>query len=57
MEERFEVFPDPFNNWIVWGLDEDEIAEANNEPLQFLSESKAREICALLNRLVLKMAA
>lgn len=57
MEERFEVFPDPFNNWIVWDLDEDEIAEANNEPLQFLSESKAREICALLNRLVLKMAA
>jgi hypothetical protein len=57
LEERFEVFPDPFDNWIVWDLDEDEIAEANNQPLQFLSEEKARTVCSLLNGLMSKMAA
>jgi hypothetical protein len=57
LEERFEVFPDPFDNWIVWDLDEDEIAKANNQPLQFLSEEKARAVCSLLNGLMSKMAA
>jgi hypothetical protein len=56
-EERFEVFPDPLNNWIVWDRDEDCVAEANNQLLQFLSEGKARELCLLLNRLISKMAA
>jgi hypothetical protein len=57
LEERFEVFPDPFDNWIVWDLDEGEIAEANNQPLQFLSEEKASAVCSLLNGLMSKMAA
>jgi hypothetical protein len=57
LEERFEAFPDPLNNWIVWDVDEDRIAEAQNQLLQFLTEDKARELCALLNRLDSKMAA
>lgn len=57
MEKRFETFSDPFNNWIVWDLEKDDIAEADNQRLQFLSENKAREICALLNRQESKIAA
>jgi hypothetical protein len=57
LEERFEAFPDPLNNWIVWDRDEDCVAEANNQFLQFLSEGKARELCSLLNRLISKVAA
>jgi hypothetical protein len=57
LEERFEVFPDPLNNWIVWDREEDCVAEANNQLLQFLSEGNARELCSLLNRLISKMAA
>jgi hypothetical protein len=57
LEERFEAFPDPLNNWIVWDRDEDCVAEANNQFLQFLTESKARELCSLLNRLISKVAA
>lgn len=57
LESRFEVFPDPFNKWIVWDLDRDNVAEAGCQFLQFLSEVKAREICAALNGLEAKMAA
>jgi hypothetical protein len=57
VEKRFETFSDPFNNWIVWDLEKDDIAEADNQRLQFLSENKAREICALLNRQESKIAA
>jgi hypothetical protein len=57
LEERFEVFPDPLNNWIVWDREEDCVAEANNQLLQFLSEGNARELWSLLNRLISKMVA
>jgi hypothetical protein len=50
MENRFEVFPDPSNNWIVWDKHKDTIAQADNQVLQFLSEDRARELCAALNR-------
>ena len=26
--ERFEAFPDPFDNWMVWDLEEDGLAES-----------------------------
>jgi hypothetical protein len=57
VESRFETFPDPCNNWIVWDLEKDNIAEAHNQKLQFLSEARARELCAFLNRQASKLAA
>jgi hypothetical protein len=57
VDNRFEIFPDPFNNWIVWDLEKDDIAEADNQTLQFLSEARARELCAILNRQESKIAA
>jgi hypothetical protein len=57
MDDRFEVFPDPLNHWIVWDMEKDDIAEAGNLLLQFLSEDKARELCVLLNRQEERIAA
>jgi len=54
LQERFEVFPDPLNNWIVWDLDEDGVAEVGSQLLQSLSEVNARAFCVLLNRLFVK---
>jgi hypothetical protein len=56
-ENRFETFPDPFNNWIVWDLKKDKVAQVGSQILQFLSEAKAREFCALLNQQEPKIAA
>jgi hypothetical protein len=56
LEDRFEVFPDPLNSWIIWDLDEDDVAEADNQRLEFLSETKAHAICSLLNSLASKVA-
>jgi hypothetical protein len=53
VENRFETF----NNWIVWDLKKDKVAEVGSQILQFLSEAKARELCALLNRQEPKIAA
>jgi len=53
--DRFEVFPDPSNNyWIVWDLDEDTVAELGTQLLQHLSEGKARAFCSRLNRPIRK---
>ena len=51
MKDRFEVFPDPLNNWIVWDGDEDNVAEVGTQSLQYLLESRACAFCSLLNRL------
>jgi len=51
MNDRFEVFPDPLNNWIVWDLEEDNVAEVGTQSLHYLSEGRARAFCSLLNRL------
>jgi hypothetical protein len=50
MEDRFEVFPDPLNNWIVWDTQKDDIADTDHQVLKFLSEDRARELCAVLNK-------
>lgn len=52
MEPRFEAFPDPWNNWIIWDLEENSVAEIGGYPLQYLSEARARAFCSLLNRLL-----
>jgi hypothetical protein len=57
VENRFETFPDPFNNWIVWDLEKDDFAEVDNQRLQCLSEAKAHELCAVLNSQESRMAA
>jgi hypothetical protein len=57
VEDRFETFPDPFNNWIIWDLENDHVAEVGGQILQFLSEARARELCTVLNRQVPKIAA
>jgi hypothetical protein len=49
MEDRFEVFPDPLNNWIVWTRRKMPFAETGNQVLKFLSEEHAREFCLALN--------
>jgi hypothetical protein len=51
-EERFEAFPDPCDNWIVWDNDEDNFAEVGTQYLTSLSERGARAFCSLLNRLL-----
>jgi hypothetical protein len=57
VENRFEIFPGPFKNWIVWDLENDHVAEFGGQTLQFLSEASARELCTLLDRQVPKLAA
>lgn len=57
VENRFEIFPDPFNNWIAWDMENDQVAEVGDQILQFLSEARARELCTVLNRQVPKIAA
>jgi hypothetical protein len=44
MEDRFEVFPDPLNNWIVWDRQKDAVAETGNQVLEFLSKDRARKL-------------
>jgi hypothetical protein len=50
IDQRFEAFPDPFDNWIVWDNDEDNFAEIGAQRLTSLSEITARSFCSLLNR-------
>lgn len=50
MEDRSETFPGPFNDWIIWDLENDHVAEFGSQILQFLSEARARELCTVLNR-------
>jgi hypothetical protein len=52
VDQRFEAFPDPCDNWIVWDNDEDNFAEVGTRYLTSLSESSARSFCSLLNRLL-----
>jgi hypothetical protein len=54
IEQRFEAFPDPFNNWIVWDRIEDDFAEVGSRRLRSLSEGQAKGFCFLLNRLLSK---
>jgi hypothetical protein len=51
-EDRFEAFPDPFNNWIVWDNKEDDFAEVGTKYLRFLTETEAKAFCTLLNILL-----
>lgn len=55
--ERFEAFPDPFDNWMVWDLEEDGLAEVGTRRLHSLSEVSARAFCSLLNKLLSKKVA
>jgi hypothetical protein len=50
VENRFETFPDPFNNWVVWDRKKNSVAEVGSQILRFLSEARARELCGVLNR-------
>ena len=52
IDQRFEVFPDPVNNWIVWDRSEDDFAEVGSQRLRSLSEGQAKAFCFLLNRLL-----
>jgi hypothetical protein len=58
-DDRFEVFPDPLDNcnWLVWDLDEDDLAEVGTRRLHALSEVSARAFCSLLNKLLSKKIA
>jgi hypothetical protein len=53
-DQRFETFPDPFFNWIVWDRNEDDFAEVGTHRLRSLSEANAKAFCSLLNRLFSK---
>jgi hypothetical protein len=50
-DDRFEAFPDPANNCIVWDLHEDDFAEVGTQILWSLPQSRAEAFCFLLNRL------
>lgn len=49
--DRFEVFPDPADNWIVWDCEENDFAEIGTHILWSLSQSRAEAFCFLLNKL------
>ena len=49
-DDRFEAFPDPLSNWIVWDHDEENFAEVGTQYLCFLSQARAEAFCCLLNR-------
>ena len=53
-DDRFEAFPDPLNNWIVWDRDQDDFAEVRTQVLSSLTQSQARAFCSLLNILFSK---
>lgn len=57
VDDRFECFPDPLDNWMVWDVIQDDIARIGNEQLINLSETNARAACDLLNDLADRMAA
>jgi hypothetical protein len=56
-DDRFEACPDPLDNWLVWDLDEDDLAEVGTRRLHALSEISARAFCSLLNKLLSKKVA
>ena len=43
-DDRFEAFPDPLNNWIVWDRDEDDFAEVGTQILSSLPESRRASV-------------
>ena len=49
-DDRFEAFPDPVDNWIVWDRDEEDFAEVGTHVLRSLPRSQAQAFCSLLNR-------
>jgi hypothetical protein len=50
-DDRFEAFPDPANNWIVWDREEDDFAEVGTRILWSLPQSRALALCFLLNKM------
>jgi hypothetical protein len=38
-DQRFETFPDPFHNWIVWDRNEDDFAEVRNAAAPFIERA------------------
>ena len=53
-DDRFEVFPDPVDNWIVWDREENDFAEVGTQILRSLRQSRAEAFCFLLNKLFSK---
>jgi hypothetical protein len=49
--ERFEVFPDPCNNWIVWDALEENFAEVGTHYMKCMPENTARAFSILLNKI------
>ena len=50
MAARFEAFPDPLNNWIVWDVQAEDFAVHDGRPADCLDESDAVAICRMLNQ-------
>ena len=46
---RYETFPDPINNWIIWDLERDDIAKFDGEFLVLGTEEEAAALCDFLN--------
>jgi hypothetical protein len=53
-DDRFEAFPDPADNWIVWDKDEDDFAEVGSHILWSLPQARAQAFCFLLNKYLSK---
>jgi len=53
---RFEVFPDPMNNWVVWDTKKQYFAEVGTRYLLSLPEQRAKAFCTMLNILFPKNA-
>ncbi|MDQ8732183.1 hypothetical protein [Bradyrhizobium sp. LHD-71] len=49
MDARFEAFPDPLDNWLIWDLHDSHFALLGERLAVGLSEQEANSICVLLN--------
>jgi hypothetical protein len=52
INQRFEAFPDPMGNWMVWDCQNDDFAMIGTQRMWMLTEQRALAACATLNALL-----
>jgi hypothetical protein len=52
INQRFEAFPDPIGNWMVWDCQNDDFAMIGTQRMWMLTEQRAKSACVTLNALL-----
>jgi hypothetical protein len=52
INQRFEAFPDPMGNWMVWDCQNDDFAMIGTQRMWMLTEQRAQSACVTLNALL-----